>query len=175
MRFPLFAITVFLFGLAIEIWYRPHYFAPAVGLLYLILLQCMRHLRFWTWKAKPIGISLLRAIPLIACAMVILRVTAVIAHAQIELAYPRGNQTRAALLDSLERLPENQLVLVRYGKAHIPDEEYVYDAADIDAAKVVWARDMGESDNRELLLYYKGRHVWLFEPDESPPKLSLYP
>ena len=73
------------------------------------------------------------------------------------------------------RLPENQLVLVRYGKDHIPDDEYVYNAADIDAAKVVWARDMGESDNRELLLYYKGRHVWLFEPDESPPKLSLYP
>jgi hypothetical protein len=66
-------------------------------------------------------------------------------------------------------------VLVRYGKDHIPDDEFVYNASDIDAAKVVWARDMGASDNRELLLYYKGRHVWLFEPDESPPKLSLYP
>jgi hypothetical protein len=175
MRFPLFASTVFLFGLVIEIWYRPHYFAPAVGLLYLILLQCMRRLRFWMWKGKPVGISLLRAVPLIACAMVILRVTAVMAHAQIEPAYPRGNQTRAALLRSLERLPENQLVLVRYGKDHIPDDEFVYNASDIDAAKVVWARDMGASDNRELLLYYKGRHVWLFEPDESPPKLSLYP
>jgi hypothetical protein len=175
MRFPLFASAVFLFGLAVEIWYRPHYFAPAVGLLYLILVQCMRHLRFWVWNGKPVGMSLLQAIPLIAFAMVILRVTAVIAHAQIEPAYPRGNQTRAALLRSLEHLPEKQLVLVRYRKDHIPDDEYVYNAADIDASKVVWARDMDEQENRELLLYCKDRQVWLFEPDESPPKLSQYP
>jgi hypothetical protein len=174
MRFPLFASAVFLFGLAIEIWYRPHYVAPAVGLLYLILLQCMRHLRFWMWNGKPVGMSLLRSIPLIACAMVILRITAVVAHAQIEPAYPRGNQTRAALLRSLEHSPEKQLVLVRYGKDHIPDDEYVYNAADIDAAKVVWARDMGEQNNLELLQYYVDRQVWLFEPDEPPPKLSPY-
>jgi hypothetical protein len=175
MRFPLFASAVFLLGLAIETWYRPHYFAPAVGLLYLILLQCMRHLRFWMKKEKPVGISLLRAIPLIACAMLILRVTAVIAHAQIEPSYPRGNQTRATLLRSLENVPAKQLVFVRYGKAHIPDDEYVYNAADIDAAKVVWARDMDEQNNRELLLYYKDRKAWLFEPDESPPRLTQYP
>jgi hypothetical protein len=175
LRFPLFASAVFLFALAIETWYRPHYFAPATALLYLILLQCMRHLRFWIWRGKPVGISLLRTIPLVACAMVILRVAAVMAHAQIEPAYPRGNQTRAAKLHFLENLPGKQLVLVRYGHGHIPDDESVYNEAEIDAAKVVWARDMDEENNRELLLYYKGRQVWLFEPDESTPKLSRYP
>ena len=175
MRFPLFASGVFLLGLAIETWYRPHYFSPAVGLLYLILLRCMRHLRFWRWNGKPVGVSLIRAIPLIACAMVMLRITAVVAHAQIEPAYPRGNQQRATALRSLEAMPGKQLVLVRYGKGHIPDDECVYNAADIDAAKVAWARDMGEQDNRELLKYYRDRRVWLFEPDESPPKLSPYP
>ncbi len=175
MCFPLFATGVFILGLAIETWYRPHYFSPAVGLLYLILLQCMRHLRFWTWNGKPVGVSLVRAIPLIACAMIILRVTAVLAHAQIEPPYPRGNQKRAAALRSLEATPGKQLVLVRYGNGHIPDDECVYNAADIDASKVVWARDMGEQENRELLNYYSDRRVSLFEPDESPPKLSPYP
>jgi hypothetical protein len=39
----------------------------------------------------------------------------------------------------------------------------------------VWAWDMGEPNNRELLQYFKNRNVWLVEPDESPPRLSAYP
>jgi hypothetical protein len=39
----------------------------------------------------------------------------------------------------------------------------------------VWARDMDEKSNQELLQYFKNRNVWLLEPDESPPKLSPYP
>lgn len=175
MRFVLFAGIVFLLGLAVETWFSLHYFAPATSLLYLVLLQCMRHLRLCIWRGKPVGISLLRAIPLIASAMVILRVTAVIAHAQIEPVYPRGNLERASILRTLERLPGQQLVLVRYRHDHVPESEWVYNAADIDAAKIVWAWDMDEQNNRELLQYFKNRGVWLVEPDESPPKLSPYP
>jgi hypothetical protein len=52
--------------------------------------------------------------------------------------------------------------------------EWVYNAADIDAAKAVWARDMGTADNEELIRYSKGRQVWLVKPDEKPPSLSPY-
>ena len=172
MRFPLFASAAFVLGLAIEIWYRPHYFSPAVGLLYLILVQCMRHLRLWKWKGRPAGELLVRTIPLVACAMIVLRVTAVIAHAQIEPAYPRGDLERARALRSLEDLPGKQLVLVRYEKDHIPDNEVVYNAADIDRAKVIWARDMGEHENQELFRYFSGRKVWILYPDESPLRLE---
>jgi hypothetical protein len=175
MRFPLFASAAFLLGLALETWYRPHYFAPALGLLYLILLQCMRHLQFWRPNGRPIGRLLVRAILPTACAMAMLRVTAVMARTQIEPAYPRGNQTRATMLGLLEGLPGKQLVLLRYKNSHIPDDEYVYNAADIDSAKVIWARDMGEQDNLELRKYYNDRRVWLLQPDESPAKLSPYP
>ncbi|HXY03309.1 MAG TPA: hypothetical protein VEI49_06990, partial [Terriglobales bacterium] len=44
--------------------------------------------------------------------------------------------------------------------------------ADIDGANVVWARDMGDSGNEELLRYFKNRRVWLLQPDQSPPKLA---
>jgi hypothetical protein len=175
MRFPLIAGGVFLAGLALEIWTYPHYFAPATGLLYLVLLQCMRQMRLWRWRGMPVGISLVRAVALVCCAMIVLRVTAVIAHIQIEQPWPRGDLARANILHTLELSPGQHLVLVRYSKSHKYDHEWVYNAADIDRSKVVWARNMDEQGNRELLRYFQGRRVWLVEPDEFPPRLSPYP
>ncbi len=53
--------------------------------------------------------------------------------------------------------------------------DWVYNGADIDSEKVVWAREMGPDQDAELIRYFKDRHVWLVEPDEKPPKLSPYP
>lgn len=174
IRFALYAAGVFVCGLAIETWFRPHYFAPATALLYLIVIQCLRHLRCWR-RETAAGAALVRAVPLVCCGMVILRIAALLAHAQIEPVYPRGNLERAKIVHALENSPGQQLVLVRYAQNHIPDDEWVYNAADIDGAKVVWARDMDEKQNQELLDYFPGRQAWLIEPDKSPLVLSKYP
>jgi hypothetical protein len=67
------------------------------------------------------------------------------------------------------------LIIVRYGPAHGSHIEWVYNRADIDAAKVVWARDMGEEQNQELLRHFSNRQVWLLCPDESALRLERYP
>ena len=66
------------------------------------------------------------------------------------------------------------LVVVRYGPSAKMRMEWVYNEADIDASKVVWARDMGEAANRELIRYYPDRQVWLGEPDRQPPAVRPY-
>ena len=172
MRFPLVAGAFFLLGLAVETWTMPHYVAPATGLIYLLLLQCMRHLRLWRWRGQKTGVALVRAIPAIACAMLLLRVGAAAAHTQIEPAWPRGNLDRVAIMRQLEATPGRHLVLVSYGPHHDVDWEWVYNRADIDAAKVVWARDMGARDNQELLSYFHDRQVWRLNGDQSPPRLE---
>jgi len=174
MRFPLIAGAVFFAGLAVQTWTMPHYVAPATGLIYIVLIQCMRRLRFWQWHGQPIGFALIRVIPLIAIAIVVLRISAAAAHVQIEPAWPRGNLDRAALLRELQHSPGEHLVIVRYGPHHDVDWEWVYNAADIDHAKVVWARDMGDEKNQELLRYFAARKVWLLNGDDSPPSLSPY-
>jgi hypothetical protein len=65
-------------------------------------------------------------------------------------------------------------VIVRYKPEHNPFDEWVYNQADIDNSKVVWARDMGDQNN-ELIRYFSKRRVWLLEADENPVKLSFYP
>jgi hypothetical protein len=82
----------------------------------------------------------------------------------------------ADVLAGLERMPGQHLVLVRYGPTHDPglQMEWVYNRADIDRARVIWARDMGDSDNSRLLRYYRDRDVWLIEPDRHPVRLLPY-
>ena len=174
MRFPLVVGLLFVAGLSTEVWTMPHYVAPAASLLYLVLLQCLRHLRLWRWRSQPTGITLVRAIVVIACAMIVLRVSAVLVHAPIEPPWPRGNLDRAAIVEKLEQTPDRHLVIVRYGPHHDVHWEWVYNAADIDGSKVVWARDMGERDNQELLNYFHDRTVWQLNADEFPTRLEPY-
>jgi hypothetical protein len=67
------------------------------------------------------------------------------------------------------------LVIVRYSPEHSYHAEWVYNEADIDSAKVIWAREMDDEHNRQLLEYFKDRHIWLIEADEIPPRLTPYP
>jgi len=84
---------------------------------------------------------------------------------------------RAHLLADLERTPGQHLVVVRYGQTHDPltQLEWVYNAADLDGAKVVWAREMRPDKTAQLLEHYRDRHVWLLEPDQQPVRLLPYP
>src|SRR6267143_1131112 len=87
-------------------------------------------------------------------------------------AWRRGNLERAAIMHGVENLPGRHLVIVRYGPDHDLDQEWVYNAADIDGAKVVWARDMGDWRNEELLQYFRDRHLWRLNADQSPARLE---
>jgi hypothetical protein len=174
LRIPLLIACVFLAGVAFETWVSPHYLAPATGLLFLVVVQCMRHLAQWRWKNRMVGMGLVRAAPMVLLAMIVLRLVAVPAHARIEPPSPVGNLDRARILDVLEHSPGRHLVVTRYGRNHHLGTEWVYNAADIDGSKVVWARDMGVSKNRELLQYFADRKVWLLLPDVTSPRLMPY-
>jgi len=74
----------------------------------------------------------------------------------------------------LDALPGEHLVVVRYSKDHNSGEEYVYNEADIDHAKTVWAREIPGVDLSPLFGYFRNRDVWVYEPDEDDSVVRLY-
>ena len=180
-RFLLLASAVSIAGLLLELFFFPHYAAPLTCLILALVLIAMRRLRLWQWHGNPSGLFLTRAIPAICVTMFLLRVSAATLHIPLTRSraaawYQAERLTpgRSEILSELQRLPGEQLVIVRYNPHRIPDEEWVYNQADIDSAKIVWARDMSPAENEELIGYYAGRHVWLLEADARPPRLLPY-
>jgi hypothetical protein len=70
--------------------------------------------------------------------------------------------------------PGRHLVVLRYKPNHNPPDEWVYNDADIDASRVVWARSMGAEKDRRLLEYFSSRRAWRLYADERPPRLVPY-
>ena len=175
MRLALIAGILFCFGWLVETWTFPHYVAPATGLVYLLLVQCMRHLRLWRHVGASLGTVLVRSIPLVCIGMVLLRTVGIVAHAPLEPRWPIGNLDLGLVVERLNRIPGAHLVIVRYGPNHNVDRDWVYNAPNIDRARIIWARDMGNEQNQELLHYFHDRHAWLMSGDDSPPELEPYP
>jgi hypothetical protein len=165
---------IFVLGLAVEVWFLPHYSAPATALLFLILMQCMRHLRLFEWRKRPLGLALVRAITVIYIATVVLRVLLAVTHIHPEKEWQHGDMERASIVQQLDALPGQHVILVSYSPDFDLDREWVYNLSDIDAQKIVWARDMGPKENLELEAYYPNRQFWKVHAGSSPPELELY-
>ena len=172
LRVPWFIGCIFLAGLVVETWGLPHYTAPATALVFLILMQCMRHLRLFTWRARPLGLACVRAVSVIYIGTVVLRVALAVAHIHLEHEWQHGDMERESIVQQLKAVPGQHVVLVSYSPDFDLDREWVYNRADIDGSKIVWARDMGPEKNRELLAYYRGRQFWMVHPGSPPTRLQ---
>jgi hypothetical protein len=186
IRLLLVCIFVLAAGMAIEIFVLPHYVAPFTAAFYAIGIQGMRHLRLWKFEGKPVGATLVR-LAVVLCVLsagirlfaepVGIKLHPWPAHKWNWAWYGPGHfgTERARIAGQLQHMPGDQLVLVRYSADHEPLNEWVYNDADIDASKVIWAREMNPADDRELIGYYHDRKVWLVEPDTSPARVTPYP
>jgi hypothetical protein len=231
-------------GLLVVVWFHPHYAAPLLVNVVLLMMQGLRHLRTWSILGRPIGLSLVRLIVLLSIMIVpvnllflhypglaafwtapgesllpryvvllfvasllllLLRVrrrdehqsshqnrtvVPVLEFALLFLAVSQisvGLRTkkpseltsqfsrRSEIEERFNKLPGEHLVLVRYSPKHNVHEEFVYNDADIDRSKTVWAREIPGVDFQPLLTYFRNRDVWVLEPDADPIRLHPYP
>lgn len=179
IRVPMLIAASLAAGVVVEMWFFPHYISPITCAIYAAVLEAIRRLRDWKPGGRPSGLLLSRAVPVICTSTVLVVVAARILGfnpvtvSGLEFVSPwNGLQDRAVVLKGLEQQPGRQLVLVRYSPGHNVHAEWVYNDADIDRAKVVWAREMDAESNQRLVQYFSDRRVWLVEPDFTPPRIS---
>ena len=175
MGFVLFASALFALNIIVFFAFLPHYAAPALGLIFIVLLVAMRKMR----ATGPRGLFLSRALPFVLVAGLLapmagryLQAQATNSFLDSEFAHEMARET---FLKQLLAEPGDHIVLVRYQHpGHFVDNQWVYNEADIDHSRVVWARELDPAANARLLEYFKGRKVWLGEPDAHPPRITPY-
>jgi hypothetical protein len=156
-------------GLLLERFSTPQYFAPATGLVLLLAVlgvQCLR---------VKFGVRLLAIFAALFFADAAYDVSRLTAD---EYPHKLFTAHRQAVIHGLRSEGPRHLAIMRYAPDHSFIEEWVYNRADIDGSAIVWARDMGDAANRELLDYYRARQpdrkVWLVEADAADPKAAPY-
>ncbi len=186
MRFMVISLVILACGTAIEIFLFPHYLAPFTAAFYTVGLQSMRHLYVWTPGGQPVGRAMTRSLVAICVLMVGLRLF----NKQLNCPVPERPVStwvlnwfgpdhfvtqRSVVQRQLEQYTGGQLAIVRYAPDHDPLDEWVFNAADIDGSKVIWARSMDPDNDLQLIHYYGQRKAWLIQPDSSPNEITPYP
>ena len=188
IRFLLVVCGITLAGESLPIYFLPHYAAALTCVILALVLAALRRTRHWKWRGRVAGIFISRAVPSICVLLFALRVFAPITHWPPVSTWPGRtfsptwcsltpmNLRRSAVLRKLREFPGRQLAIVHYNSSHeVFYDEWVYNRANLNTAKVVWAHDMGAEENEELIRYFKNRRTWLVKADADPPELVPYP
>jgi hypothetical protein len=172
MRLPWVTVTIGIVGVFVVIWSAAHYAAPITCTIYLLAVQAIRHVRTMRMAARPVGRALSRAIVL----ALILDAGLNVARGVCDpLLWPcEGDPSRTAIAEKLNHTPGKHLIVVRYSEDHNIHDDWVYNGAEIDNAKVLWARELDAEQNAKLLAYFKDRKVWLVTPDTDNTYLEPY-
>lgn len=163
------SFATFFVCFVLESFFSVHYAAPLVPAVFLLsILPLQNGSRLF--KKRSQAFSIASGVILIAW-----MVSAVATTLNTDPIVP-GNWSlrRADLLSQLKEQPLKFLVFVRYGEGHNFHEEWVYNEANLDEAKVIFARDLGSEPNRSLLARYPDRRVLLVTLTERTLSVDPY-
>lgn len=185
-RFLVISLIVLAGGMAIEIYLIPHYLAPFTAAIYAVGLQAMRHLYQCSPGGQPAGRAMCHWLIAICVFMTVLRPF----NKQLGCAIPEKPVSswivswfgpdhfiteRSQIEQRLQQEAGDQLAIVRYSPDHDPLDEWVYNAADIDSSRIIWARAMDPASDAELIRHYGQRKAWLIQPDSASEEVLPYP
>ncbi|MFY9223872.1 MAG: hypothetical protein WAQ98_14475 [Blastocatellia bacterium] len=171
-RFALLSLLILLLGiLQIAFVVLPHYAAPGVCLLYFLIIQGMRYVYIWSWRGRAIGKSLVWSVPIYYISLISYLILIGINPSTVLNYDPNGIAryershwafARENLILELSKEEKKSLIIVKY-RQHNIHEEWIYNEADIDKAKVVWARSLSPEKDCQLIKHFSDREIWIVE------------
>lgn len=152
-------------------WLNAHYASVVLGLYLLICVTGLRILNLWIAGNKKVGAGIVSMVLLVSFATLPSR----FAHpAALTTGDTQYGYKRDSIAENLKAIGNDHLVFVRYGPNHDIREEWVYNDADIDGSRIVWAREVSPAADQLLLEYYKSRKAWVLEVDTESPEPRPY-
>jgi hypothetical protein len=154
----------------------PYHLAPLVAVIFALVTQGLRHIYVRLGHLR--GAVLVMLLPF--CLTVVDAMKQGAGDLNLQLTYWERaaewhRDQRAYINEWLSRRHAGELVIVRYSSSHDVNQEWVYNGADIDSSKVVWAREVDPSSDAQLLKYFHDREVWLLRADVNPQRVVPYP
>jgi hypothetical protein len=185
MRVVLLSLGLLAADLFSRIWPPfPQYVSPALGAIFLLFLFSLRRFRssrseYAIWGSRAAVMVL--AVWFISPVAEMLRdpfrtgpsILGTKGDGYAYFTLPMDIE-RERIQSELTARSGKHLVIVRYPLRDLPGHEWVYNEADIDQAKVIWARDMGYWGNQELVNYYPDRQIWYVDRGDSLHRVLPY-
>ena len=159
-------------GQAFVAWWFPHYIAPLVPVVLAgIAISVHRAAVRSSIPPQRLGLGL---------AMILLAHVGTASLVHVVLRSERSARpeesygARRGVISALTREGGRHLVFVRYTGEYSIHQEWVYNAADLNDAPIVFAHDLGEGKNSELMALYPGRHVWRLHVSPETTRLESH-
>lgn len=172
-RLLLAALCLQVFASSLVCWVFPHYLSPVLPWLAILGVVGLRHwLHGLSERIGQAQFSLQRnaVVVVVALQLVMLAATA------YRLPNAKKRQwglDRESVIEELSSEPGNHLVLVHYGPDHSVHEEWVYNSADLNGSRIIWARGEREDWNQRLYeCYGDSRKFWHLYPDRGQSSLT---
>jgi hypothetical protein len=161
-------VSLSVFGLVILAtcgltWSQAHYAAPASAFLYFAMIKAVELYRATSAGRGHIGDALI--IVLLIGSFLHLGGLMIYEKDKADAQILRWSQSRQDKLEQISGIDGKHLVVVEYSDRHSYHDEWVHNEADIDSAKVVWARSMGAEKNKRLFEYFSDRRIWWLDID----------
>jgi hypothetical protein len=180
------AATLIIFALGTNLfpYLLVHYLAAVTCLFVLVSVTGLQQVVRLTIRGTRVGIEIVRVVILLCVAeftcwyaLHLFETPAaysVLRYETWDAVEGTRQQRRVDVKRQLAAISGQLLVFVRYSPHHIYQDEWVWNAADIDASRVVYALDLGMVEDEKLIGYFPGRKLLLLEPDEYPPSISPF-
>jgi len=158
------SLLLFIAGFSLTSWAYPHYAAPAMPLVMILIMRGFGALAAGSHR----GAFLARTLPFAAAVPLAVPVMNVVTGAPA-LEHNSWNRPcctlrtrtfRTGIVGTLENLPGRKLVLVETNEFRPIHEETVFNGPEIDAQRIVWAHSLGEERDGRLLRHFADRNVW---------------
>ncbi len=177
------ALAIFALGTNLFPYLLVHYLAAVTCLLVLVSVVGLQQIRRIHVRGVAAGAEIVRVIVLLCGAQFLLwyglhlfegehPAFALLQYETWDSINHQNPERRIAVAKELAAVPGRLLIFVHYEPQHVFQQEWVWNRADIDASRVVFARDLGAEENAKLIRYYPNRRVLWFEPDQEPPRIT---